>query len=270
MILIKMKINKKMKIIISSTSIFGQVKISKEFASYNIKGSTTIYDLKNDRYYYSDSLDANKRTLPASTFKIINSCIALEEGAIKDENEVFKWDGEIKYFNGKVIDTWNTDTNLKNAFKNSTIWFYEELAKKIGKNRYKDYLKKCKYGNLDLSEKGVDFWNYGNLGISPKNQIELLKSLYKEELPFSKSTYTILKKIMISHEMDNYIIRSKTGWANTSKQSIGWWIGYVEKKNNTYFFATRLIKGVKEHNPKFSSLRKEITKSMLKHIKAIE
>ncbi len=257
-------------LLLTYTTIFSQIDISKEFDLYKIKGSTTIYDLKNNKYYYSDSLDADKKTLPASTFKILNSCIALEKGIIKDENELLKWDGKIRSFKGEAIDAWNTDTNLKEAFKNSTVWFYVELAKKIGKNNYKNYLQKCNYGNLDLSEKGVDFWNYGKLGISPKNQIELLKAFYKEELPFSKRTYTIVKNIMISDKTDNHIIRSKTGWANTSTQSIGWWIGYVENKDNTYFFATRLIKDVKNDNPKFSSLRKEITKSILKSIKAID
>src|SRR3712207_7095624 len=40
---------------------------------------------------------------------------------------------------------------------------YIELAKKIGKEQYGRYLRQCHYGNLDLSESGVDFWNFGNL-----------------------------------------------------------------------------------------------------------
>ena len=77
-------------------------------------------------------------------------------------------DGKPKSHLGIVVNAWNKDTDLKSAFKNSTVWFYVEVAKRIGRTKYKKILKKCNYGNSNLKEKGIDFWNYGEFAVSPK------------------------------------------------------------------------------------------------------
>jgi len=237
---------------------------------YPVDGSVTIYDYKQKKWFYSDSVDAKKLTLPASTFKIPNSLIALETGILKDENQILKWDGIPKYFLGVKMEAWNKDTDLKSAYKNSTIWFFVELAKRIKRDRYRKYLEICAYGNLNFSEKGIDFWNYGQYGISPVNQILFLRRLYEEELPFSKKHMATVKNIMISEKTANYVIRDKTGWTRKDGLDIGWWVGYVETKDNVYFFATRLTKSQKDDNPNFSKYRKEITKHVLKEMGAFD
>ncbi|MDH3649222.1 MAG: penicillin-binding transpeptidase domain-containing protein [Saprospiraceae bacterium] len=161
-----------------------------------------------------------------------------------------------------VIDVWNHDTDLRSAYKNSTVWFYVNLAKRIGRRKYKHYFRKCKYGNRDLSEQGIDFWNYGTFAVSPKNQIKFLINLYEQRLPFSDEILAKVKSIMISEKTDSYTIRSKTGWTNKDGRDIGWWIGYVEKQANVFFFATRLTKDKQHNNPDFSRCRKEITKEI--------
>lgn len=254
----------------SSLTTFGQIDLQQPFKKCNAEGSISIYDYKNHTWLFSDTADAEKETLPASTFKIINSCIALELGKVEDENEVFRWDGVERTFFGAKMIAWNKDTDLKNAYKNSIIWYYVELAKRIGRKDYKRYLAACGYGNGNLSETGDDFWNYGAFAVSPINQIEFLKSFYEEKLPFSKRTYGIVKKMMVSETTDTYTIRDKTGWTKKDGRDIAWWIGYVERKDNVYFFATRLTKEEVTDNPDFSGCRKKITKAVLKEIKAIE
>ncbi len=251
-----------------SGGVQGQNNYQKYFYDYNVSGNTTIYDYKNQKWFFTDSIDAHTQTLPASTFKIINSLIALEEKAIRDENEVLKWDGVNRSLFGKDIPSWNKDTDLKTAYKNSTIWFYVRMAERIGRDKYYQYLKKCKYGNLNFSEKGTDFWNYGDFGISPKNQIEFLIQLYKNKLPFSQKTIDTVKEIMISENANGVIFRDKTGWTNKDGIDIGWWVGYVETPSDVFFFATRIQKGVNEINPNFSKARKEITKAILKDLTA--
>lgn len=247
---------------------YSQTNFQKHFDTLSLSGSTTIYDLKNKKWLYSDSLDAEKETLPASTFKILNSLIALEEKAIINENEVLKWDGIEKTFFGTKIEAWNKDTDLKTAYKNSIVWFYVELAKRIGRKKYKKYLSKCKYGNKNLSEKGSDFWNYGDFGISPKGQIDFLLKLYNNELPFSNSTMDTVKEIMISEQNENYIIRDKTGWTKHNGIDIGWYVGYLQTSDNVYFFATRITKNINDNKSNFSKARKEITQTILTEIKA--
>ena len=252
-----------------SLTVIAQIDLKQPFKDCNIEGSITIYNYKSQEWIISDSVDANKKTLPASTFKIINLLIALETGVIKDENEVVKWDAKTAITYGNRPEIYK-DMTVKEAFEKSAGWVFIELAKRIGKDKYKQYLKECNYGNQDLSVEGIDFWNLGNLGISPINQITLLNNVYEERVPFSKKNLDILKRVMITEETDNYIIRSKTGWTQFGGNDTGWWVGYVESNNNVYFFATRLIKKREISNPNFGECRKEITKNVLKQIKAIE
>jgi beta-lactamase class D len=245
------------------STTFGQTSFQKYFDKLGLKGSTTVYDYKNRKWVFTDKRDAETATLPASTFKIPNSLFALEYKAVQDENEVFKWDGHPKSHLGKVIEAWNRDTDLKTAFRNSTVWFYVEVAKRVGRSRYEKTLKKCGYGNRNFSEKGTDFWNYGEFAVTPKNQIEFLIRLYENRLPFSDSTMSKVKEIMVTEKSETRTYRDKTGWTRRNGTDIGWVVGYVETKDNVYFFATRLLKDEKDENPDFLKGRKEITKQIL-------
>jgi len=256
-------------IVFLSTPLFSQ-DFQHYFDELNLKGSTTIYNLNDNSWVYTDSLDANRETLPASTFKIMNSLIILEEKAVNDENTIIQWDGKERDFYGYKMASWNKDTNLRSAFKNSTIWFYVEMTKDINRKKYKRYLKKSEYGNQVLSEKGIDFWNYGGFGVTPKNQIEFLVKLYKNELPFSKRTLEKVKEVMVSKKNEDYIFRDKTGWAKKDGIDIGWWIGYLQTIDNVYFFATRVEKNIDDKNPSFSRSRKAITINILKDLNIIK
>lgn len=248
-------------------------KIHNEFKIYfdscQVDGSTVIFDNSKKEWIVSDTLEIKKETLPASTFKIINLLIALETKTIKDENEIIKWVGKtdtIKY--GYRPEIYH-DMTVKEAFKVSAGWVFIELAKKIGKEEYKKYLSQCSYGNLNLTEKDDDFWNFGSFGISPINQVEFLKKLYDNKLPFSKRNIDIVKKVMISEQVNEYTISAKTGWTRENNTNTGWWIGYLETKSNTYFFATRLLQSRSNNSDDFGSCRKEITKKIFKELQII-
>jgi beta-lactamase class D len=107
------------------------------------------------------------------------------------------------------------------------------------------------------------------MGISPINQVEFLKKLYDGNLPFSKRNMDIVKGVMISEQNADYTVRSKTGWTMANQINTGWWIGYVEQKENVYFFATRLIQDRKFNSPDFSSCRKAITRKIFKDLKIL-
>ena len=228
--------------------------LQKYFDDLNIKGSITIYDYKNKKWYYSDKKDSEKRTLPASTFKIPNSLISIEEYAVKDENEVLKWDGVIREFPAH-----NADTDLKTAFKNSTVWFHREMSRRVGIDKYRKYLKEFNYGNQKLSGIPDYFWLDNTLVISPAEQINFLSGLYDEKYPLSKRTYNIVKNVMIEKKTDSYTLRAKTGSGLVKTLDIGWYVGYIETKDNVYFFATRLQQDEPDKNDDFLNLRKTVT-----------
>jgi len=229
-------------------------------------GSIVVYDYQNKLWTLSDSVNTKKETLPASTFKIINFLIALETEVIKDENDIVKWTNDydtIKY--GHRPDIYR-DMTIEEAFKVSAGWVFIELAKKIGKDKYRKYLTESNYGNLNLTQEDFDFWNFGKFGISPINQVEFLKNLYEENLPFSKRNIQLVKSIMINEQNENYILRAKTGWTRESRMNTGWWVGYIENEKGTYFFATRLLRDRSLDSGNFGSCRKEITKKVLKEL----
>lgn len=246
------------------------VEIHPEFKKYfnncNVEGASVIYDNNNHKWILSDTINTRKETLPASTFKIINLLIALETKTISSENEIVKWPGSIDTIKYDYRPDIYHDISVKEAFEVSAGWAFIELAKKIGKQNYQKYLKLSHYGNQDLSQTDADFWNFGAFGISPVNQVEFLKKLYEEKLPFSKRNIEIVKRVMISEQNSGYTIRSKTGWTRENEINTGWWVGYIENKNGVYFFATRLLQDRKMNRSDFGNCRKEITKFIFRDL----
>lgn len=256
-------------LVLALPKLHGQ-NLSKPFEECKIAGSITLYDYNAKKWISSNIDDSNYATLPASTFKIINTLIALESGVVANENEIIRWPGAtdtVKY--GYRPDIYH-DMSMKEAFKASAGWAYVELAKKIGKENYRKYLTACNYGNVNLSQEDDDFWNFGNFAVSPANQIKMLVGIYEESLPFKKESLRILKNMMIEEQKEDYTLRAKTGWTRDGGKDTGWWVGYVERDDNAYFFATRLIKDRATPNPDFGRCRKDITKIVLRQLNILE
>ncbi|PSB05043.1 class D beta-lactamase [Merismopedia glauca] len=234
----------------------------RHFKQLGIQGSIIIYD-RNRKRFHEHNLKRNvTRFSPASTFKIPNSLISLETKAISDEKEVINWDGVFR-----EIDDWNQDLNIKEAFKFSAVWFYQVLARRVGYERMQQWLKKAKYGNQKIgSKEQIDrFWLDGTLQISPREQVLFMQRLYENKLPFSKRSLSIVKDIMVMEKKPNYTIRAKTGWfgfGTKTKPQIGWYVGYLEKGKNVYFFATN----IDIRQEKDAAARKELTYRCLKEM----
>ncbi|MBK7632657.1 MAG: class D beta-lactamase [Ignavibacteriales bacterium] len=252
--------------LIASSSIFSQKieerkDFKKYFDEYGHDGCFVLYDLKKNTFLKYNPTRCGERFIPASTFKIFNSLVGLETGAVKDQFEVFKWDSVKRFY-----DMWNQDIDMVNAFKYSAVWFYQELARKIGEEKMQHYISLNHYGNENISG-GIDrFWLDGGLRISADEQIEMLKKLYHNKLKFSQRTMDIVKDIMFYDKTDDYIIRAKTGWAIRVEDQIGWFVGYVEKGSDVFFFAINVESKKPEEG--FTS-RKEITFKILKELKIL-
>ena len=243
---------------------------NKYFNACNVSGCFVIFDNNQKQWITNDSLLMRTEKLPASTFKILNLLIALETGVINDENDLFKWNGvkdTVKY--GFRPETY-LDMTVKEAFEISVIWVFTELAQRIGRERYSYYLKACNYGNQNLSEPDVDFWNFGELGISPIDQVIFIRNLYEGKLPFSERNMEIVKRVMITEQTENYTLKAKTGWTREGGFNTGWWVGTIETKHGVWFFATLLLQDRKYNSSTFGPCRKEITKAVFKELGIIE
>lgn len=243
-----------------------QDSLQQPFLDCKVTGSSVIFDYRNNKWLITDTADSRAITCPASTFKVINLLIALETGVIKDEKAVVKWPGKTDTVLYGYRPEIYHDITVEEAFRVSAGWAFIELAKKVGRERYKKLLKAAGYGNGNLSEPGDDFWNFGPFGISPEDQVKFLVRLYEGKLPFSRKNMETVKRVMITETKPNYTVHSKTGWTRIDGQDIGWWVGYFESGKDVYFFATRIIKPRSEYNPEFSACRKNITWKLLKYI----
>jgi beta-lactamase class D len=241
------------------------IDFGRHFRELNIEGSILIHDLNNNRTYQHNP-QRNQTNFPvASTFKILNSLIALDTGVITDELALLTWDGI-----SRTLPTWNRDLNLRESYKLSAVWFYQVLARRVGYDRMQEWLTKVDYGNQTIGEKeNIDqFWLNGKLQITPQEQVQFLRHLYKNELPFSERTVGIVKDIMINEKTPEYTIRAKTGWfgfENDSVQNIGWYVGYVEKGDNVYFFATN----IDIRNQQDANARLELTRRCFKDLQVL-
>ena len=193
--------------------------LKKFYDQYKVYGSFVLCDQSNDKYIFYNQSQFKQPFTPASTFKICNSLIGLETGVIKDENFIIPWDSVTRR-----VPAWNQDQDLKTAFKNSTVWYYQELARRVGGEKMKYWLDKANYGNADTSG-GIDkFWLTGGLRITPEQQIDFLKRLHDNTLPFSQRSMDIVKSIMTAKDTLGYVVRAKTGWGEQDNKEIGWYV----------------------------------------------
>ncbi|MEJ7699295.1 MAG: class D beta-lactamase [Pyrinomonadaceae bacterium] len=233
--------------------------LKKFFDEYKVTGCFVLYDRKENKFVRYNSKRCAERFTPASTFKIPNSLIALETGVIKDENEIIKWDG-VKRDRAE----WNKDHTLDSAFEFSALWFYQEIARRVGEERMRKYVNDFAYGNRNISG-GIDqFWLRGNLRISPDEQITFLREVYENKLPVSARSIEILKKIMLTESNPNYKLFAKTGAGRNGKKRLGWYTGFVEQNGNVYYFANNIE--AENTNENFMPARIEIAKKILNEL----
>lgn len=223
--------------------------------SAQVDGSILIFNLKENAFISNDFDKSGIGHLPASTFKITNSIIALETGVAKNDCTLFKWNGE-----KRRLKNWEQDLILKQAFHYSCVPCYQEIARSIGVEQMQQHLKNLSYGNMDVDSSNLDlFWLEGYSRINQFEQIDFLRRFYHSELDISDSTESIMKRMMVIEENETYKLSGKTGWSITNEMDNGWFVGYIETKNNTYFFATNISPKQTGHMKNFGSHRKEIT-----------
>jgi len=214
-----------------NAQVWDSVKVAKIFGKNN--GALVVYDKSKERYYRFNQARGEERFTPASTFKIPNSLLGLESGIIEDENYVIKWDG-IKRWRKE----WNKDNTLASAMKYSCVPYYQELARRVGKEKSAKFLIDIGYGNCRIGEKVDFYWLDNSLKISAEEQVAFIKRFYDYKLPVSKRSVDIVKKILLEDKYKNSVMKYKTGTGTTENNKwIAWLVGYVEKEKNVFFFA---------------------------------
>lgn len=184
---------------------------------------------------------ASRRFVPASTFKIPNSLIALETGVASGPDHLIMWDSVRPDDGGFWASSWSSDHTLRSAMRNSVYWYYQKLARQIGADRMQAYLDQFDYGNRDMGG-GLDrFWLGGDLRISAEEQVRFLRRMYDSDLGISAESTLVVKDILVLEADGAYRLSGKTGTATLSSgRTLAWLVGYVEKPEETSFFALNL------------------------------
>jgi beta-lactamase class D len=208
------------------------------FADAGTVGTFVGYKVDDYLLISSDSDRSGEEKLPASTFKIPNSLIALETGVVGDpDKDVFKWDGVTR-----SIEAWNKDHTLRSAIAASAVPVYQEIARRIGPERMQKYVDLLDYGNRNIGG-GIDqFWLTGDLRIDPVQQIDFVDRLRRGVLPVSKRSQDLVRDILPVTKVGDAVIRAKSGLlgAEIGKPSLGWLVGWVEKGSANTVFALNL------------------------------
>ncbi len=225
-----------------------------------VTGVALVYDDAADRCYSSAPLRIYDRFLPASTFMILNSLIALETGVVSDETQIIPWDRT-----ERDVKAWNRDMNIQEAIACSAVWVCQELARRIGRERMEEWIRRADYGNGETGDEIDAFWLDGRLRTSPLEQLDFMRRLKAGNLPFSKRNLDIVRNIIVRGKNERGVLRGKTGIVLSRPPHMGWDVGYVENKGRTLFFVT-----VTEHpDPEvIASAREAVTRCILYELDA--
>ena len=237
--------------------------LQRNFDELGTGGTIAVLDTRAHRWIASDSVRAFQGFLPASTFKIPMSLIALETGAAVDETQPFKWDGT-----QRRIEDWNRDQTLASAYKVSAVWVFQSLARQIGQPTVQQFVRDFRYGNAVAGPVGDRFWLDGDLRISAVGQIEFLRRLHDRALPLSDRSYDIARKVMLREQGPGWRLYAKTGWADNAEPGLGWFVGWVEQDRDArpvYFALNMDMK-----DPAFSPQREAIVKRVLRSMDALD
>ena len=245
----------------TSNNIKTDDSLKKYFDQYHVTGTFAMYDNGHAQFkIYNLKRYTDSAYLPASTFKIVNSLIGLQTGVISSEKMVIPWDGIVR-----SNADWNKDLTMEEAFKVSAVPYYQEVARRIGKDTMQRWLDSlgyaAKYGRAIIRNDIDSFWLDNNIKITADEQLGLVKKLYFDQLPFQKRVQEVVKNVMLQEKNSNYSLSYKTGWGfKEDGNSIGWVVGWEEENLHPYFFVLQ-IEG--PHDVDMKNIRISILKNIL-------
>jgi beta-lactamase class D len=230
------------------------------FKEQGTPGAFVLLDAAADRMTVVNRARAEARTVPASTFKIANSLVALEIGAVRDEHEIIPYGGR-----PQPVKEWERDMGLRDAIRISNVPIYQEVARRIGRDRMQAMLDRLDYGNHTIGTVVDRFWLDGPLQISPAEQVRFLAKLAKRQLPLSARTQAIVRDIMRLDDGNGAILFGKTGWATSTSPNVGWLVGWVERGDSVHSYALNIDMATVQDAPK----RMTIVRGMLSRLRVL-
>ena len=191
------------------------------------------------------------RVTPASTFKIPHALAALDSGVLRSKDTKIAYDGRAVNF-----ESWQHDHTLATAMHSSVVWYFQNVATRLGMEREREYLRRFKFGNEDPSSGLTTFWLGGSLRISPDEQQRFLLALYQDTLPVSEHASKTVREILVqpqgkvvnaagTHDFAapwpaGTVVSAKTGSESDGDLSTRWIVGHVRRGARSWIFLSSL------------------------------
>ena len=211
-----------------------QLNLSSNFGNYT--GSFVLYDQATDKWNIYNMDHASTRVPPNSTYKIYDALLGLEFGIITPEHSTFTWNGEPCPF-----ESWESDQDLTSAIHNSVNWYFQAIDSQAGFQSVKTFLQTINYGNQNTGTNLNLYWTDFSLKISPIEQVELLQNFYQNNFHFDRKNIQAVKNALLLSTTSSGSLYGKTGTGRVNGKDVnGWFVGYIESDNNTYYFATNI------------------------------
>jgi beta-lactamase class D len=229
------------------------------FRAAGVDGAFVLLDVERNVVSVVNPAEAERRHLPASTFKIPNTLIGLETGVIPGGTFRLPWDGKRRW-----LEAWNRDHDLPSAMKHSVVWYYQEVARRVGAARMRALVTAFAYGNRDTGrDDAIDrFWLEGPIAISPREQVDFLSRMRAGTLPVKPAHVALVRRIITLDERPGRVLQGKTGLGSEGERVVGWLVGFVEKNGRPYVYAT-LVLAPDAETKRLMPLRRELTEKLL-------
>lgn len=239
-----------------------QAAFQKLLDQHQVQGAILIYDAQKKTYYANDYQWATQGYLPASTFKIPHTLIALETETVKGDTSLFKWDGKARDF-----PAWEKDLNFQEAFTLSCVPCFQEIARKIGFKQMKTYINKLHYPTMVFTEENLDsFWLQGESRITLFEQIDFLNRLYTKRLPVLNVNREKLLAMMRIEQTASYSFYGKTGLSDSAKGNNGWMVGLLTLGNKVYYYALNIEPKASSNSSSFPASREKIVRQAFQQL----
>jgi len=191
-----------------------------------------------------------RRSAPASTFKIPHAVIALDAGVVRPD-EVLPWAK-----NGQPFDSWKRDHTVESAIRFSVLWFFQQTAARLGRERMLSGLRTVEYGDAAFTGDLTAFWIDGGLTVTPHQQLDFLRRLFTGEVRVARAHLDTVKAALVMprgkisnaagiHDFplawpEDTIVRAKTGNTRDGKGRVSWLVGGLATGGREYVFVGRV------------------------------
>jgi beta-lactamase class D len=230
-----------------------------------LPGTFVVRNLESNETTIVNADRAGDAFAPSSTFKILNSLIALELNIVPDlDSPAFPYSGRPFLVRGRrfLPKECEATLSMRTAFRYSCITAYQSIAEQVGPKRYETFIRKSELGNAAaIAARPTSFWLEGDYRVSAIDQVDFLTRLERGELPFSKTTVERVRELMVQERGRDHVLRGKTGYVFSTKPELGWFVGSVERPSTGAVSVFALNLDMTE--PAHAAARTRIAKALL-------